>query len=267
MKKSLLAIILPLALVTLSSCVKYNGRNKDGSPKGETTSGAVDPSGTTSVDPSSPDDPGSQTTVHLYLTLGPNGLYDGNPGAAIPAKFLENTVEGDFVVGNALPGTDHVTSTITNAKFSYWVNRDTTEIVTSVPATEAVLVAVYVNGDGDAIPANRSGFGFLFSPRKIDNRVVERTYIGEESGTDPQGRPQYHVEDISFFKDEHFVLYDFGHEAGWVEPIEETSLGGHWQDYLEIVDGYFNVKQDFSAIDIYIKVALGNNSIYMALKS
>lgn len=267
MKKSLLlSIILPLAAVTLAGCVKYNGRNKDGSPKGETTSGQT----------SNPSDPGSggeggggtEATAHLYLVLGPHGLFDEKAGANIEGKFLENAVEGDFVVGSALPGKDRVSSSIDGATFEYWINRETTEIVTSVPNGETVLVAVFSDGNGDAIDNVNNIFGFLFDSREIGGKTVQNVpYKGKPDGNDPSGRPQFKIEDMAFKAGEHFVLWDFGNNAGWAEPIEDSSLGGNPDEYLEIIDGsYYNVKKDFEANNIYIKIAYGNNSIYMGLK-
>lgn len=273
MKKSLLAFILPLAIVSLSSCSLYNGKNKDGSPKDGSSSSSVAPTTQTSTSGEEPTTssstlpPAPTGSVNLYLVLGPNGRYEGNKMDDYASKYLENTYVGVFNIGDSLPGGEKVTSVVTGSSFSHWVNRDTTETVSVVPAEDSVLVAVFVDGDGANRPEPskdipEEGFGFLF---QAPAGGKPRYALGVDEGVDYQQRPQKHVPNMSFYKDEKFQLYDFKRAAGWTVPLEAACLDGHVDEYLLRNGDWYEVLKDFNAKDIYIKLSYGNDELYMGL--
>ena len=272
MKKSILmSIILPLAVVTISGCVKYNGRNKDGSPKDPTTTTTTtEPPAPTTEDPTTttPVPPPPEGSVNLFLVLGPNGLYGDQKGEDGDSKYLENTKLIQLKYGEALPDENIIKSEVPESKFLYWVDRETTEITTVAPvAEEAVLVAVFEGGGDSPIdPGNlpSEGFGFLFSDNKT---YALATKFGEP---DAQGREQYKVSDMNFVEGSSFRLFDFANRAGWTIPLDPWSLGGSdtdikWTEYLAKSDTYYTVKKSFKAKDIYIKLKYEDDQLYMGL--
>ena len=273
MKKYLSALILPLAIVAMSSCSLYNGKNKDGSPKDGSSSTSVAPTTQTSTSGEEPTTssstlpPAPTGSVNLYLVLGPNGLFDGHKQADYAPKFLENTYTGAFKIGDPLPGKNKITSEIEGSSFDHWINRDTTETVSVVPAEDSVLVAVFEGGQGGNKPTPSSdipeeGFGFLF---QAPAGGKPRYALGVDEGVDYQQRPQKHVPNMSFYKDEKFQLYDFGSGAGWTVPLEAACLDGHVDEYLLRNGDWYEVLKDFNAKDIYIKLSYGNDELYMGL--
>ena len=277
MKKFLATIILPLAIVSMSSCVLYNGRNKDGSPKGETSSTAQpttqtptsgsEPTSTTTTGTSLP--PAPQGNVNLYLVLGPTGMWEGAKQPDFPSKYLENTYTGVFKIGDDLPKEDKVTSEVNGTTFSHWVNRETTEIVTKVPEVDSILIAVFDNGEGGnrpqpSVDIPEEGFGFLFA---VEGDEQPRYALGTLSGKDYQGRDQYKIENMTFYENERFQLYDFKSKVGWTVKLEDACLGGHVDEYLNRNEAtkYYEVKKTFKAKDIYIKLAYENDELYMGL--
>lgn len=267
-----MSIILPLAVVAVSGCVKYNGRNKDGSPKDPTTTTTTtEPPAPTTEEPTTttPVPPAPEGSVNLFLVLGPNGRYDNQIGEDGDSKYLENTKLIQLKYGEALPDGEIITSTVAESKFLHWINRETTEITTVAPvAEEAVLVAVFEGGGDSPIdPGNlpSEGFGFLFSDNKT---YALATKFGEP---DAQGREQYKVSDMNFVEGSSFRLFDFANRAGWTIPLDPWSLGGtsdtdtKWMEYLARSDTYYTVKKSFKAKDIYIKLKYEDDQLYMGL--
>ncbi len=282
-KKFLTSIILALSLVGLTACVMYNGRNKDGSPKGSSQNPSSEPassdpgsSGDDSSTPSSSEEPVPQGDVKLYLVLGPHGRIDGNPGDEVPAKFLENTFVTTVAIGSDLPKADRITTNVTGSSFSHWVNRETTETVSKAPATESVLVAVFTGGDGSNTPAPSSGipssgFGFLFVTAPGADPYYK---VGEDQGeVDVFGTKyhQYHIQDFQLIEGQQFQLYDFGSTAGWVVPLDPYSVGANGDaskvaEYITISGGYYVVQKTFDAKDIYIKLLYEHDNLYIGKK-
>lgn len=284
MKKSLLLVLFPLAVVTLSGCVKYNGKNKDGSPKTTTTTTTTTEPAPTSTDPSTttepPVPPAPTGQINLYLVLGPNGRYENAAGDAVPTKYLSNTKIITIDRGAALPDKSKVTSTVTGSTFSHWVDRATTETVTKAPdAEEAVLVAVFEGGDGGNTPTPSSplpteGYGFLFKTAPgADPYYKVAQYVGTwpEGETNPDNQwKQYKIADFQLVKDQQFSLYDFKSQVGWTIPLDDYSCGGNpldikWTEYLSKTDSVYTVLKTFNAKDIYIKLKFEHDNLYMGV--
>ena len=269
MKKNIVkAILLFLALGTLSGCVLYNGRNKDGSPKG---SGSSQSGSSSSSEVTPTPEPGAK--VNLYLVLGPNGLLDGAPGANIAGKYLENAKQVSYDVGALLPTETRVTTNISGVKFSHWIDRETTERVDKAPATESVLVAVFTGGDGGNTPVKpgdlpSEGYGFMFE-EPVEGKPYWKlgTYVGEETiGTITF--TQYKINDFQLVKDQRFQLYDFGADAGWTVKLDPYSCAAQGDEelldqYLTVNGSWYEVNKTFDAKDIYIKLAFNNDQLYI----
>ena len=117
MKKTVLrTLLISLAAFMLTGCVLYNGRNKDGSPKGggssqtssETSESGSDISSSEggeeeSSSSSSEVTPPPEGMVNLYFVLGPHGMLNGAVGSNVEAKFLEHTIVGQLAYGADLP--------------------------------------------------------------------------------------------------------------------------------------------------------------------
>lgn len=277
MKKTVLfAIILPLSVVTLSGCVKYNGRNKDGSPKDPTTTTptTTEPA-PTSTDTSStePIPPAPTGQINVYFVLGPNGSYTGeapNPTAAAAKYLAANTVVKTIDRGATLPGKDVIKSSVTGSNFLHWVDRATTNVVTTAPdAAEAVLIAVFEGGDGGntPIPTDNlptSGFGFLFGDNTKYALAVKCT--GDEE-YDYSGREQYKISNMEFTKDETFRLFNFEKREGWVIDLDPTALDNNWSEYLSKGTSAYTVLKSFKAKNIYLKLRFNDDQLYMGLAS
>lgn len=272
MKKTLFGLLFPLLVVSLSGCVKYNGKNKDGSPKTNSTSDVSGsqpitdaPSGTTV-----PVDPGEKVTY--YLNLGKYGKYKGAAGTEQADVFLEYAVKIDGNSGDDLPTKEDITSSREGAVFEHWVLSGSQEVYTKVPKQNpCVLVAVYSgssegSGGGGSSALNEritdlpsSGYGFKFG----DNTA----YVGTSAGQDYQGREQVVIRNAYFRKDETFQLYNFEKKEGWAEQVDPWSFGGsegsdNWKQYLEISDSKYKVLKDFTSEEIYIKLRFEDNIIY-----
>ena len=271
MKKNIVkAILLFLALGTLSGCVLYNGKNKDGSPKGGSSSqGGSSSSDSSEVTPTP--EPGAK--VNLYLVLGPNGLLDGAPGANIAGKYLENAKQVSYDVGALLPTETRVTASVTGVKFSHWIDRETTERVDKAPATESVLVAVFTGGDGGSTPVKpgdlpSEGYGFMFEDL-VEGKPYWKlgTYVGEET-IGLTTYTQYKINDFQLVKYQRFQLYDFGSSAGWTVELDPYSCASQGNEeilkqYLTKNGDWYEVNKTFDAKDIYIKLSLGNDQLYV----
>ena len=279
MKKSLLFLLIPLTITGLTGCVKYNGKNKDGSPKGSTSTSTTaapttDTSSSTSEQPPVP--PAPTGSVNLYLVLGPNGRYEGAAGDTYATKYLVNTKVVTISIGAALPGKDKVTSTVSGSSFSHWIDRSTSKTLTTAPEVDgSVLVAVYDGGDGGNTPTPSSGlptegYGFLFStPPGSDPYYKVAQYVGKWYDGSGNEYTQYHIDDFELLKDQQFCLYDFGTQAGWTINLDGWSFGGtsesdtKWTDYLSKTSSAYTVKKTFTAKDIYIKLRYEHDNLYM----
>ena len=113
--------------------------------------------GDTPVNP--PVDPNVEVTT--YLVLSSVGLYNGEPGMTIGAKFLENAIAFVALPGSALPGADKVSHKNGIADFTRWLCYEgggAPTVYTTVPyANEKILYADFTpNGqdphDYDPIP-------------------------------------------------------------------------------------------------------------------
>ena len=282
MKKVLLtSLLLPLTAVLLSGCVMYNGKDKDGNPIGGSTSEPTSAPTTSepTSEPTSGDtsdgEPTSTPTsaptslpegsVNVYLNLGVTGLYEGAKGEAIESQYVEYGKALQLQIGSALPGKDKVTSTVTGSQFDYWVVRGTQNVVTTVPAEDCVLIAIFNGGGGgqqdvtptDALPSE--GYGLMFK---------SGVYLYASPVDEFEGFTQYLV-DISkypnFKKDDQFQLFDFASQVGWTKKINPASIGGEWDQYISWSEGadYYTVLQDFTAKDVYIKMKFGEDELYL----
>lgn len=119
MKKSVLFASSLLAISVLGlascSCSKRQQGDSDSQNSGNTSQG-----GTSQNIPGGEEvAPGTEVTV--YLDLGSIGLYKGQKGQDIPAKFLENAIEFKGKAGqDSLPSASDITAT-SGAKFVSWV--------------------------------------------------------------------------------------------------------------------------------------------------
>lgn len=82
--------------------------------------------------------------VTTYLVLTEHGLYNGEKGQDNETLFLENVIEYKASIGDALPGSDVITSEIDGITFSSWVRyegKGVPTIHTTVPEDGAILYA------------------------------------------------------------------------------------------------------------------------------
>jgi hypothetical protein len=172
MKKSLY-LLVPLLIMSLTACVKYNGQGKNGSKAPKSSSAVTSVSsqgiggtsipGGSSIAPSSSATPSSSqeiegdlpvgTAVKVYLVFGEYGLYKGNPvNTGVDSLFLEHTLELDTKVGDDLPGKTDVTSSVTGSQFVSWIaynNIGSPTTYTKVPAVDKkILYASFSGGNG-----------------------------------------------------------------------------------------------------------------------
>ena len=257
MKKAIY-LLFPLLAASLAGCVKYNGQGKDGP-----TSGGG--SGTTTA----PEEPAIDVTY--YLNLGPNGLYNGNPGTAC-GENLEYGIKIDGKSGDALPGKGTITSSLYNVELKYWVLDGTQDVITNVPKeNNCIFVAMFGPIDAKArtkdIPD--SGFGIKFG----NDTYYVGTPAGKERPDDPvdKGRDQFRITDAYFLKGETFTFINFSNGDTWADDasIDPYSLGGtnehstNWLLYFRLDSGEkYRVVKDFTTEDIYIKLKMGDNLIW-----
>ena len=248
-KNRILAILMPLLLLSLSSCVLYNGKGKPGGGGND-----PDPTPTPTPDPDPDPDPTPPTPtgeVTTYLVLGENGLYKGERGQDVPTKFLENTISFKADIGAALPGVEDVTSTIEGSVFQYWQAYDGTGApigYTHVPSVnEKILYAVFTGGEGGKISEKPTdGYGLMF------------------------GNGKYTINNVNFEKDDTFGLYDFATEAQWVVDLDPHSFGGDpsnikWTSYLSKGANAYTVLKSFTASYFCIKLAYEHDQVYIGI--
>ncbi len=284
MKKTVLrTLLISLAAFMLTGCVLYNGRNKDGSPKGGGSSQTSSETSESGGDISSSEGGGEEESsssssevtpppegmVNLYFVLGPHGMLNGDAGHNVEAKFLEHTIVSQLAYGADLPTATEVTSSISGSTFSHWVDRATTEQVSKVTVdshiTEQVLVAVFGGGEGgntpiapeDGLPD--SGFGFLFSDHTKETPHYKVAVDAQDEGDFKQKK----IADFQMIQGQQFQLYDFGEKAGWTVPLDTHSCGGQPDKYITRGESWYTVNETFNAIDIYIKLKLGEDQLYI----
>ena len=286
-RNKILFALIPLLLLTATSCVKYNGKPKGGEK--ETPVTPVDPGKDDPVDPVDPVDPtptptptpgGDEvpigTDVVTYLVLGKYGTFKGNKGENIASLYLENTIKFEAKAGDALPTKEDVKSSVEGSEFTKWVayegKGEPTVYLTVPQAHNVILYAQFSGGTGgnyegggsgggevDDLPT--SGYGILFN----DNKTYE---VATKSGdADFQGRTQYVCPSHSFKAGDVFQIYDFEHKAGWVTNVDEYSLGGSegspvWQTYFTKGESWYTVIADFNA-SVIIKLKYGDDMIYV----
>lgn len=267
MKKRLFALILPLAAMTLAGCVKYNGKNKDGSPKSTSHHTPTDTQAPT--DTSTPVTPGVDVTY--YLNVGKYGYIQETPdekieGGKIPSANLEHGIAKSGKSGDALYTAKKVKSKLYGVEFKHWVLSGSQNIYTQVPdISGCTLVAVfgpineYTRTKFDheiGYDAPEFGFGIKFGD--------DTFYVGTRCENEPfTDRLQYCIHKAYFLKGETFQLWDFGNGVGWAnnDVIDPYSCGGtsgsstNWLDYFRADDGKFKVQKDFTSDEIYLKFA------------
>lgn len=279
MKKRLFALILPLAAMTLAGCVKYNGKNKDGSPKSTSHHNPTDTQAPT--DTPTPVDPG--VSVTYYLNLGEFGILNETVGTEIVptagtniAKVhLEHALEKNGKSGDALPDKTKVKSTKYNVEFKYWLLNGTQHIYTEVPDINgAILVAVfgeiasYERVTKDFAP--NMGYGFKFNN--------DTYYVGTKCENATSGHMQYCIHNAYFRKGETFQFFDFGewNEATstygrpWSSAsVDPWSFGGDesspiWSNYFIPDTNGYKVLKDFTSASIYLKLMFENDQVYFS---
>ena len=283
MKKSLLALLLPLTVVSLTGCVKYNGRNKDGSPKGKPST----PTNTEApTDTPSPIEPGKDVTY--YLNLGEFGVLNETvgseivptPGTNIEAARLEHGLQKSGKSGDVLPDKTKVKSTQYNVEFKYWLLSGTQHIYTQVPDENgAILVAVFgeIASYERVTRENAPNMGYGF---KFNNNTY---YVGSRCESTQEGEKiyqQYCIHNAFFRKGETFQFFDFGswdddtesYGVAWTGvTVDPWSFGGDdqskstlWANYF-IPDGdHYKVLKDFTSESIYIKVLYREDEVYFS---
>ena len=290
MKKNKLFILFPLiAMMGLTSCVKYNGKNLNPEPE-----------------PSSEDDPGRKEgdpipgdgsfgeEVTTYLVIGQYGLFNNKPGESIASKFLDYAIEYKAASGSALPTGTEVTSRVSGSRFVSWQSYEgngATKEYTIVPATSGtILYAKFSGGDGinpdqeegggdiPTPPPTETGYGIRYSylapiPDAEEQRT-EMTVHATHKGKDESGVYEEHViYDLALYEGDCFQLYDFGNNGSWVNDIDGWSFDGSsasskiWMNYIEKTANYYRVLHT-CVVNLYMKLnqEVGDN-IYFGLVS
>ena len=149
-KKLFLLLAAPMML---TGCIKYNGipQNKPNTPGShDNPSGG---GGGQQDDPSGGGGGGQTSTeVTTYLVLSSVGLYKGQAGTDISAKFIENAVEFKAKAGDPLPGKDDVTHVYKNCTFTSWVSYEgqgSPTVYTTVPSTSGKILYATFTATGD----------------------------------------------------------------------------------------------------------------------
>ena len=300
MKKKLAFLLIPLLACGLSSCVLYNGQPKSSS-KSTTPSSSVPSGDNSSVTPpnpsphETPDDSQEGQQITVYLVFGQYGKYEGElVTSSEESLFLEHVKKMEnVVVGSDLPGKDKVTSSVSGSEFKTWVmykNDGKLTEYTKVPAIDnAILYATFSGGSGGgsssgggsqggsgsqtseftpstAEEANGTGFGFKFFG-------AHETYMAGQQVDPFDGFQQYKFSMRAFKKGQEFALYDFGTGGTWTVALDKYSFGGseshpeEWKNYLSRSsdESRYSVLKDFNASEIYIKIKLGQDQVYIAL--
>ena len=301
MKKKVLFLLVPMLLLGLVGCVKYNGQPKSSS-KEKVTPSSAEPVNY-SIEPSTPPAPHGAgegetvppdvTSVKVYLVFGENGLYQGQPVATNNADlFLEHVKEITAAVGSDLPGKDVVTSSVEGSTFVAWTayNNDgkLTEY-TKVPNVDGkILYASFSGGKGGSHSSGGSGGssgGETPQPSEYPGsstgalpsegyglKFSDGTYMAAVHTDDFEGFQQYVVSKRSFKQGQAFSLCDFGSSSTWIVQINQYSFSGQVAEYIatdtssaEAKDHKYVVLKDFNAEGIYIKLKYEADEVYMEL--
>ena len=301
MKKKVLFLLVPMLLVGLTGCVKYNGQPKSSS-KEKIVPSSSEPINN-SIEPSTPPAPHGAgegetvppdvTSVKVYLVFGENGLYEGSAvNDKVADKFLEHTKEITAAVGSDLPGKDKVTSSVSGSTFVAWTayNNDgkLTEY-TKVPNVDGkILYASFSGGKGGSHSGGGSGGssgGDTPQPSEYPGsstgalpsegyglKFSDGTYMAAVHTDDFEGFQQYVVSKRSFKQGQAFSLCDFGSSSTWIVQINQYSFGGQVSEYIatdtssaEAKDHKYVVLKDFNAEGIYIKLKYEADEVYMEL--
>lgn len=290
MKKKLLSLLIPMFLIGLTGCVKYNGQPKDSSKEKIIPSSAEPIS--YSIEPSTPPEPHGAgesgdpvdvgASVKVYLVFGENGLFEGNPVSdKVESKFLEHTKEITANVGSDLPGKDKVTSSVKGSTFVAWTayNNDgkLTEY-TKVPAVDGkILYASFTGGEGGSHSGGGSSGGETPQPSEYPGATkgdlpttgygllfTDGTYMSAVYTDSFEGFNQYLISKRSFKAGQQFSLTDFANGAKWIKPINEYSFGGKTSEYVSSDDTNqkYRALKDFNVEAIYIKLKMVDGVSY-----
>ena len=115
-----------------------------------------------------------------------------------------------------------------------------------------------------------SGYGLWF---QVGSGEDPKYFAGSDEGEREINGVTYHqylVQNVQFAANDRFQLYDFANSAGWTVAIDPYSCGASGNaealaSYLTIDGNWYVVQQAFAAGDIYIKLAYGNDQIYIGL--
>ena len=300
MKKKLLSLLIPMFLIGLTGCVKYNGQPKDSSREKIIPSSAEPIS--YSIEPSIPPAPHGggesepvvppETSVKVYLVFGENGLFEGNPVSdKVESKFLEHTKEITANVGSDLPGKDKVTSSVKGSTFVAWTayNNDgkLTEY-TKVPAVDGkILYASFTGGEGGSHSGGGSSGGETPQPSDYPVSTVgdlptagfglkfyDGSFMAGVSAPEYEGYLQYSISKRSFKQGQSFALCDFGNGGVMfmAYKVNDYSFGGNpdnikYTEYLSVdtANKKYVVLKDFKAESIYLKFKTDLDEIYIEL--
>ena len=264
MKKKVLFVLIPLIIMGLSGCVKYNGQGKPGKKSsepqntsevapipssdatptsGEEQSSSQAPAPSSEVTPS--DELPKGTEVKVYLVFGEYGLYQGNPvNTKVESLFLEHTVEFTGKVGDLLP-VDEVTSSVTGSHFVCWIayNNDgkLTEYLKVPGYQNKILYASFAGGQGGGHSGDHGGGGEVVPPTPGEYtpastgalpsagygfKFSDNSYMLAVRTNDDNGFEQHLINHRSFTAGQVFQLYDFANNGGWTVDIDPWSFGG-----------------------------------------
>lgn len=115
-----------------------------------------------------------------------------------------------------------------------------------------------------------SGYGLWF---QVGSGEDPKYFAGSDEGEREINGVTYHqylVQNVQFAANDRFQLYDFANSAGWTVAIDPYSCGAggvaaNVESYITIDGDWYVVQQAFAAGDIYIKLAYGNDQIYIGL--
>ena len=99
------------------------------------------------------------------------------------------------------------------------------------------------------------GFGLRFS----DGTTYLGTHIDEK---DYQGRDQYIITGVKFYKGTTFSLYNFANGASWIIDLDGASIGGQFAEYLDRGEYSYAVLKSFQA-DVYLKLKYNDDLVYI----
>ena len=214
MKKKIMFLLMPLLLLGVTGCVRYNGQgkpskssassneessvvsSKEGSSdtsssvisseqssesEGSGSSSSEENSPSSSEQAQNPDELPKGTEVTLYLVFGSNGLYKNEAvDSVVESLYLEHALEYTAKVGDLLPTDKDVTTSVQGSRFMVWTayNNDgkLTEYFRVPGYDKKVLYASYSGGEG--------GSHSETTPQEPE-QPGEVTYLPSSTGTLP----------------------------------------------------------------------------------